>query len=184
VVDLGANERGTEEERQPDLRQGEALRESFLGAIAGPVAVPPVADEPAGGAAAPTDSAEEAPPAIEAEAGPSAVPANGSEPVLRPILPFLPPSAPINPIPPSPTGTLSGFVKRRVSDRGFGFIEASDGRDYFFHLTDLTPGLFFEDVVEGTTVEFDVKKEPVDGRAGAAQNVRRRAQSAVEDEAS
>jgi cold shock CspA family protein/uncharacterized LabA/DUF88 family protein len=70
--------------------------------------------------------------------------------------------------------TLNGFVKRRIADRGFGFIEGDDGRDYFFHLTDLTAGLFFDDLIDGLLVEFDVKKQPTEDRAGAAQNVRRR----------
>ena len=68
---------------------------------------------------------------------------------------------------------LSGFVKRRVSDRGYGFIEGSDSRDYFFHFTDLVPGLTFDDIQEGMHVEFDVRKQP-DDRAGAAANVRLR----------
>ena len=70
---------------------------------------------------------------------------------------------------------LAGVVKRRIVDRGFGFIEAEDGRDYFFHLTDLQPGLHFEDVQEGVPVEFEVKKRPNHEKAGAAQNVRRSA---------
>ncbi|MDA8217101.1 MAG: cold shock domain-containing protein [Dehalococcoidales bacterium] len=70
---------------------------------------------------------------------------------------------------------VSGRVTRTFADRGFGFIESEDGRNYFFHLTDLQPGLEFEDVQEGLDLEFEVKKEPGgDGRAGAAQNVRRR----------
>lgn len=70
--------------------------------------------------------------------------------------------------------TLHGFVKRRVQERGFGFIEAGDGRDYFFHFSDLDPNLTFEGAVEGLQVEFEVKKQPSPGRAGAAQNVRAR----------
>ncbi len=69
--------------------------------------------------------------------------------------------------------TRTGVVKRRIADRGFGFIEAEDGRDYFFHLTDLQPGLYFDDIVEGQQVDFDVKKQPSEDKAGAAQNVRR-----------
>src|SRR5262249_43992202 len=52
--------------------------------------------------------------------------------------------------------TLEGFIKRRVSERGFGFVEAVGGRDYFFHLTDLDPTLPFEDAEEGLPVEFEV----------------------------
>ncbi len=73
----------------------------------------------------------------------------------------------------TPVGTtLGGIVKRRVADRGFGFIEADDGRDYFFHISDLHPGLHFDDIQEGMEVDFEVKKQPSADRAGAAQSVR------------
>ncbi len=68
---------------------------------------------------------------------------------------------------------LTGTVTRKFSDRGFGFIESKDGRNYFFHLTDLQPGLDFDEIQEGLQVEFEVKKQPGDDRAGAAQAVRR-----------
>lgn len=67
---------------------------------------------------------------------------------------------------------LSGVIKRKIADRGFGFIETEEGDSYFFHLTDLGMGLDFEDVQEGLLVDFEVKRQPSDGRAGAAQNVR------------
>jgi cold shock CspA family protein len=63
-------------------------------------------------------------------------------------------------------------IKKKVSERGFGFIHADDGQDYFFHLTDLQTGLEFDDLGEGLSVDFEVKKEPSYDKAGAAQNVR------------
>ena len=30
--------------------------------------------------------------------------------------------------------TMSGTIKRLVSDKGFGFIAAGDGNEYFFHV--------------------------------------------------
>jgi cold shock CspA family protein len=69
---------------------------------------------------------------------------------------------------------LSGMVKRKIADRGFAFIEASDGQDYFFHLTDLEEDLSFDQVYEGLPVDFEVKTPPSLDKAGAAQNVRRR----------
>jgi len=71
--------------------------------------------------------------------------------------------------------SMTGMVKKKVADRGYGFIHTPDGRSYFFHLTDLQPGLEFEDVEEGVQVDFEVKKETSLDKAGAAQNVRRHA---------
>lgn len=73
---------------------------------------------------------------------------------------------------PSAGKLLVGEVKKKVADRGFGFIRAEDGMDYFFHLTDLR-GLEFDTLPEGLSVVFEVKKEPSMDKAGAAQNVRR-----------
>lgn len=76
---------------------------------------------------------------------------------------------------------ISGTVTRKISERGFGFIETLDGANYFFHLTDLQAGLDFYEVDEGIEVEFDVRRHPgPDGKAGAAQCVRRREPSEAE----
>jgi cold shock CspA family protein len=69
---------------------------------------------------------------------------------------------------------LSGIVKKKMPERGFGFIHVeSDGRDYFFHLSDLQAGLDFNEIEEGLPVEFTVKREPSAEKAGAAFNVHR-----------
>jgi cold shock CspA family protein len=68
---------------------------------------------------------------------------------------------------------LSGDVKKKVAERGFGFIGAEDGRDYFFHLTDLEGDLNFDLMSEGEHVVFEVKREPSPDKSGAAQHVRR-----------
>ena len=39
-----------------------------------------------------------------------------------------------------PTGT----IKKLVSDRGFGFIAAEDGKEYFFHRTGLDSNINFD----------------------------------------
>jgi cold shock CspA family protein len=44
-----------------------------------------------------------------------------------------------------PTGT----IKKLVSDRGFGFIAAEDGREYFFHRTGLDSSVNFEPSQKG-----------------------------------
>jgi uncharacterized LabA/DUF88 family protein/cold shock CspA family protein len=69
--------------------------------------------------------------------------------------------------------SLNGEIKKKVADRGFGFIQATDGRDYFFHLTDLENGLDFDEIQEGLPVVFEVRREPSYDKAGAAQRVRR-----------
>jgi cold shock CspA family protein len=66
-----------------------------------------------------------------------------------------------------------GIIKNIVSERGFGFIKSADLREYFFHLTDLEQGLGLEELEPGQRVGFEVKRMPVNGKAGAAQNVRR-----------
>lgn len=69
---------------------------------------------------------------------------------------------------------LNGIIKRKIADRGFGFIETEDGQSYFFHLSDLVGGFYFDEVMEGMSVSFEVKRQPTDEKAGAAQGVRRR----------
>jgi len=66
---------------------------------------------------------------------------------------------------------LTGFVSKKVADRGYGFINTSDGRQYFFHFSDLSSEVEFEDVQEGFEVVFEIKNEPANGKAGAAKNV-------------
>jgi cold shock CspA family protein len=96
------------------------------------------------------------------------------------------PSAPVPP-PPTPVATngtsgdasrsgqyVPGVVKITFPDRGYGFIHGADGRDYFFHLTDLRDGVEFTEITDGTRVLFEIKREPSMGRAGAAQNIRAR----------
>lgn len=72
---------------------------------------------------------------------------------------------------------ISGSIKRRIADRGFGFIEGEDGRDYFFHLTDLQGGLYFDELHDGLSVVFEVKRAPSEDRAGAAQRIRRQSEA-------
>ncbi len=73
-----------------------------------------------------------------------------------------------------PPGTeLRGTVVKKVTDRGFGFIQAIDGRDYFFHLADLAPGLEFSEIQEGFPVIFEVKRQASAEKGGTAQNVTR-----------
>src|SRR5437867_10522481 len=61
-----------------------------------------------------------------------------------------------------PTGT----IKKVVSDRGFGFIAAEDGKEYFFHRDGLDRSLEFDRLVGGEKVNFEVEASPRGPRAG------------------
>src|SRR5437867_13051656 len=51
-----------------------------------------------------------------------------------------------------PTGT----IKKLVSDRGFGFIAAENGREYFFHRTGLDSSVNFDSAAGGERVSFEI----------------------------
>ncbi len=59
----------------------------------------------------------------------------------------------------------TGTVKKVVSDRGFGFITAEDGKEYFFHRSGLQASLDFDRLLGGERVEFDVEQSPKGPRA-------------------
>jgi CspA family cold shock protein len=60
-----------------------------------------------------------------------------------------------------PTGT----IKKLVSDRGFGFIAAEDGREYFFHRTGLDPSVNFDSLAGGEHVTFEIEPSQKGPRA-------------------
>ncbi|HTC85157.1 MAG TPA: cold shock domain-containing protein [Candidatus Acidoferrum sp.] len=59
----------------------------------------------------------------------------------------------------------TGSIKKVVSDRGFGFIAAEDGKEYFFHRSGVQSSLDFDRLTGGETVEFDVEQSPKGPRA-------------------
>jgi CspA family cold shock protein len=59
----------------------------------------------------------------------------------------------------------TGTIKKVVSDRGFGFITAEDGKDYFFHRDGLDRSLDFDRLMGGEKVEFEVEQSPKGPRA-------------------
>ncbi len=67
---------------------------------------------------------------------------------------------------------LAGEICKVVRDKGYGFVKGSDGREFFFHLSDLHD-LSWEEIDAGMRVSFFVKREPEAGRAGAAGRVMR-----------
>jgi cold shock protein len=59
----------------------------------------------------------------------------------------------------------TGTIKKVVAERGFGFITASDEKEYFFHRNSLDSSLQFDRLVGGERVEFDVESGPKGPRA-------------------
>ena len=59
----------------------------------------------------------------------------------------------------------TGTIKKVVSDRGFGFITAEDGKDYFFHRNELDSTLDFDRLFGGERVNFEVQDSPKGPRA-------------------
>jgi CspA family cold shock protein len=59
----------------------------------------------------------------------------------------------------------TGSIKKVMADRGFGFITAEDGKDYFFHRDSLSGSLDFDRLVGGEAVVFDVQQSPKGPRA-------------------
>ena len=57
-----------------------------------------------------------------------------------------------------------GKIKKLVRDRGFGFIDDTDGRELFFHQSSLV-GLTFAGLSEDQEVEFEVEKADKGPRA-------------------
>ena len=63
--------------------------------------------------------------------------------------------------------TMNGTIKR-LTDKGFGFIVASDGNEYFFHQSACS-GIRFDELREGQPVTFERGMGPKGPRA---ENVR------------
>lgn len=51
----------------------------------------------------------------------------------------------------------NGVIKSIVSEKGFGFIRSTEGRELFFHSSQL-PDKVFQELREGQQVEFDIAK--------------------------
>ncbi|MBX3186542.1 MAG: cold-shock protein [Labilithrix sp.] len=56
-----------------------------------------------------------------------------------------------------------GTIKR-LTDKGFGFIETGTGKDLFFHMS-AVEGVRFEDLREGQRVSFNEGQGPKGPRA-------------------
>ncbi|HET7219546.1 MAG TPA: cold shock domain-containing protein [Vicinamibacterales bacterium] len=63
---------------------------------------------------------------------------------------------------------IKGTIKRLVSDKGFGFVAAQDGTEYFFHQSACT-GVRFNELREGQSVTFEAGQGPKGPRAERVQ---------------
>jgi cold shock protein len=59
----------------------------------------------------------------------------------------------------------TGTIKKVVADRGFGFISATDGKEYFFHRGGLQAPLDFDRLIGGEHVSFEIETGPKGLRA-------------------
>jgi CspA family cold shock protein len=57
-----------------------------------------------------------------------------------------------------------GIIKRRLADKGFGFIDVGGGKDIFFH-SSAVEGVRFEDLREGQRVSYTEGLGPKGPRA-------------------
>ena len=56
-----------------------------------------------------------------------------------------------------------GTIKR-LTDKGFGFIDAGSGKDLFFHMSNVE-GIHFDELTEGQRVSFNSGQGPKGPRA-------------------
>ncbi len=61
----------------------------------------------------------------------------------------------------------TGTIKKLVSDRGFGFISAEDGKEYFFHRSGTDTD--FDRLQGGERVTFEIEPSPKGPRANRVQ---------------
>jgi len=59
----------------------------------------------------------------------------------------------------------TGTIKKVVSERGFGFIGADDGKEYFFHRDGLDTAVNFDSLRGGEKVTFDIEASQKGPRA-------------------
>ena len=64
---------------------------------------------------------------------------------------------------------MTGTIKKKVEEKGFGFISREgEEKDLFFHSNDLV-GVTFEELREGAAVTFDIEQGP---KGPSAKNVK------------
>ena len=67
---------------------------------------------------------------------------------------------------------MRGVIRKLRLDHGYGFIRGQEGRDWFFHRSDVIDGIF-EELAEADTVDFEEgQRGPKGPRAAAVRAVR------------
>jgi CspA family cold shock protein len=66
------------------------------------------------------------------------------------------------------SGLMAEGTIKRLTDKGFGFIDAGTGQDMFFHMSNLE-GVSFEELREGQRVSFTEGQGPKGPRAENVQ---------------
>ncbi len=64
----------------------------------------------------------------------------------------------------------TGTIKKVVAERGFGFIAAEDGKEYFFHRDGLDSSLNFDRLNGGEPVTFEIETSPKGPRASQVRS--------------
>lgn len=59
---------------------------------------------------------------------------------------------------------MNGKIKKLNRERGFGFISATEGKDFFFHRSEVK-NTDFDSLNEEQVVDFDVESSPKGPRA-------------------
>lgn len=87
-------------------------------------------------------------------------------------------AAPARPLgrPPAPRGAVqNGTIVRLLVGQSHGFIRLADGREIFFHRSDVREGTSFNDFNVGDDVAFELLEDRVSGpRACSVRRPRRR----------
>lgn len=60
--------------------------------------------------------------------------------------------------------TMAEGTIKRITDKGFGFIDMDGGKDMFFHMSSVEGG-HFNDLQEGQRVSFEIGQSPKGPRA-------------------
>lgn len=66
---------------------------------------------------------------------------------------------------------MQGKVKKLVMEKGFGFIQADDSKDIFFHHSSVNEKRF-DDLVEGQMVEYSIDEDGSAQKGPRAASVR------------